>query len=134
MRRRNVYEGVPMTDSRQPIADAELAVLKLLWARGEMTARQLAEAIYGSPTTAAIGTVQKLIQRLEHKDCVRRDRSQYVHRFSALVSQAQVAGRQLELLAERVADGSLAPFITHLVNARRLSDQEKREIRRMLEE
>jgi BlaI family transcriptional regulator, penicillinase repressor len=118
----------------EPIPDAELQVLKLLWTSESLTARELAEAIYGAADNSTVGTVQKLLQRLEKKGCVKRDRSQFAHRFSAKVSQTTVAGRHLEMLAKKVADGSLAPFITHLVQARRLSAQEKEEIRRLLEE
>ena len=123
-----------MAVPREPITDAELEVLKLLWAGAPLTAREITESIYGEPTASTIGTVQKLIQRLEAKNCVKRDRSRYVHRFSPKVSQAAVAGKQLDVLAKKVADGSLVPFITHLVQARRLSEQEKEQIRRLLEE
>jgi predicted transcriptional regulator len=118
----------------EPIPDAELQVLKLLWAHESMTARELAEAIYHVADNSTVGTVQKLLQRLEKKGCVKRDRSQFAHRFSAKVTQTAVAGRQLDLLAKKVADGSLAPFITHLVQAKRLSAEERQEIRRLLGE
>ena len=123
-----------MASPKEPITDSELEVLKLLWLGTPLTAREITETLYGEPTTSSIGTVQKLIQRLEKKGCVRRDRRRYVHLFTAKVSQESVAGRQLELLAERVSDGSLAPFITHLVQAKRLSKKEKDEIRQLLEE
>ena len=123
-----------MAAPREFIPDAELEVLKVLWAHEPLTAREITAAIYGSPSTSSIGTVQTLIQRLEKKRCLKRDRSQYVHRFSASVSQADVAGSQLEMLAQKVCDGSLAPFISHLVQARRLSRAEKDAIRRLLEE
>ena len=123
-----------MAAPRESIPDAELEVLKVLWANEPLTVREITAAIYGSPSTSKIGTVQTLIQRLEKKRCVKRDRSQYVHRFSARVSQADVAGGQLEALAQKVCDGSLAPFISHLVQAKRLSREEKDEIRRLLEE
>ena len=119
---------------KETIPDAELQVLKLLWRGRPLTAREITEALYGEPTASTVGTVQKLIQRLEKKRYVRRDRSRYVHQFTARVSQVDVAGRQLEILAEKVSDGSLAPFITHLVQARRLSKRESDEIRRLLEE
>ncbi len=116
------------------IPDAELEVLKLLWSEHPLTARKITIEVYGEATPSNIGTVQKLLQRLEAKGFVERDRSEHVHRFSPGVSQTEVAASQLELLADKVADGSLAPFVTHLVNARRLSRKEKAEIRRLLEE
>lgn len=118
----------------EPIPDAELQVLKQLWGAQSLTARELAEAIYRVADNSTVGTVQKLLQRLEKKGCVKRDRSGFAHRFSAKITQTAIAGRHLELLAKRVADGSLAPFITHLVNAKKLNAAEKAEIRRLLEE
>jgi predicted transcriptional regulator len=122
-----------MAAPKEPIPDAELQVLKLLWSADSMTVRELAEAIYGDADSTAIGTVQKLLQRLESKGYVKRDRRQFIHRFSAKVSQQAVAGGQLELLARKVTDGALAPFITHLVKAQRLSEDEKNAIRRLLD-
>lgn len=136
MHGQSVYGGNngSMAALHKAITDAELEVLKLLWGRGPLTAREITQEIYGMPSTSNIGTVQKLIQRLEQKGCVKRDRSKYVHRFSAKLSQAAVAGGQLEVLAAKISDGSLAPFLTHLVKARRLTREQKEEIRRMLEE
>ena len=119
---------------KEPIPDAELQILKLLWANVSMTARELAETIYGVADNSTVGTVSKLLKRLENKGCIGRDRSQYAHQFSAKVSQADVAGRHLDSIARKVADGSLAPFVTHLVKSKKLSKKDKEEIRRMLEE
>jgi predicted transcriptional regulator len=118
----------------ESIPDAELQVLKHLWAAESLTARELAEAIYRVADNSTVGTVQKLLQRLEKKGCVKRDRREFAHRFSAKVTRSAVAGRHLEMLAKKVADGSFAPFITHLVQAKKLSAEEKEEIRRLLEE
>lgn len=123
-----------MPAPKTPIPDAELQVLKLLWANESATARELAEAIYGVADNSTVGTVSKLLKRLEHKRCIKRDRSQFAHRFSAKVTQADVAGRHLDSIARKVADGSLAPFITHLVQAKKLSRKDKEEIRKLLEE
>ena len=58
----------------------------------------------------------------------------FAHRFSVIVTQAAVAGKQLEVMADKLSDGSLAPFITHLVQNRRLTKKEKKDIRKMLED
>lgn len=123
-----------MSRKNAPIPDAELQVLKLLWAQDSMTARELAETIYGVADNSTVSTVSKLLQRLEQKDCVQRDRSQFAHRFAARVTQTEVAGRHLQSIARQVSDGSLAPFISHLVQAQELSEQEKEDIRRLLDE
>ena len=63
-----------------------------------------------------------------------RDRSQYAHRFSAKVTRATVVAWHLDSIARKVADGSWVPFITHLVQAKTLSEEDKEKIRRLLEE
>lgn len=120
--------------SSSQIPDAELAVLKLLWTTSGLTAREITRSVYRSTTQSSIGTVQKLLQRLEAKKFVERDRSQSIHRFRAATSRAEVASSQLDLLADRIADGSLSQFLTHLVKAKRLSQKEKSEIQRLLDE
>ena len=98
------------------------------------TARAIASRLYGEESASAIGTVQKLIQRLEEKDLVLRDRREPVHRFSTRVTRDAVAGMQLQELAAKLSDGSLSPFIMHLVQAEQLSKKEKQALRRLLGE
>ncbi len=119
---------------RKHVTDAELAVLKLLWRTPCLTAREITKKLYKGTTSSEIGTVQKLLQRLEAKRLVERNRRTHAHLFSATVSQTEFAGRQLEQMAEKLADGSLVPFIMHLVRAKRLSEREKCEIRQLLED
>ncbi len=120
---------------RQPaLANAELAVMNLLWQAESLTARQIRERLYPDATKAQHGTVQKLLQRLEDKGYVERDRSLSVHLFSAAISRQTYAGQQLESLADTLTAGSFAPLITHLVEARKISRQEIRRIRAILDE
>jgi BlaI family transcriptional regulator, penicillinase repressor len=116
------------------ITDAELEILKLLWDNPGLAIRELTVSLYGEPTNSHIGTVQKLVQRLEAKKLIERDRSRFAHTFSARVSQSDVAGMQLDELARKVTGGSLLPFISHLVEGRRLSQREKEELRKLLSE
>jgi predicted transcriptional regulator len=116
------------------ITDTELDLLKVLWSDQPLTARAIAGRLYGEANASAIGTVQKLIQRLEEKDLVARDRREPVHSFSTRVTREAVAGMQLQELAEKLSDGSLSPFITHLVQAEQLSKKEKQALRRLLGE
>jgi len=118
----------------QSASEAELAILQMLWDQGSLTARAIRDALYPAGTASQHGTVQKLLQRLEEKRLIERDRSQFVHVFRASVTRSEYAGRQLEQLAEKLTDGSLVPFLTHLVEARRLSARERKAIRDLLDE
>ena len=116
------------------LANAELAVMDLLWRKDEpLTARQIRERLYPDATKAQHGTVQRLLQRLEDKGFIERDRSLFVHLFSAAISRQTYAGQQLESLADKLTAGSFAPLITHLVEARRISRDEIDRIRGILD-
>ena len=117
-----------------PLANAELAIMNLLWSRDRLTARQIREQLYSDTTKAQHGTVQRLLQRLEDKGYVERDRSLGVHFFSAAISRQTYAGMQLESLADKLTEGSFAPLITHLVEHKKISRAEIERIRAILDE
>ncbi len=117
-----------------PLANAELAVMELLWSKDRLTARDLREQLYPGATKAQHGTVQRLLQRLEDKGFVERDRTLAVHLFSAAISRQAYASGQLESLADKLTGGSLAPLITHLVEQEKISRAEIRKLRKILGE
>lgn len=115
------------------LANAELAVMELLWDSGALTARQIREDLYPGDARPQHGTVQKLLLRLEEKQFVARDRSPPVHLFSARVSREAYAGDQLQAIAEKLTSGSLAPLLTYLIAEKRVSRAEIRRLRRILD-
>lgn len=116
------------------LANAELAVMQLLWEEDCLTARHIREQLYPSSAKAQHGTVQRLLLRLEEKGFVGRDRSLPVHRFSALTSREAYASGQLEAIADRLTDGSLTPLITHLIDQNKISRAEIERLRAILDE
>lgn len=119
---------------RPALANAELAIMDLLWQDDRLTARQIREQLYPKATKAQHGTVQRLLQRLENKGYVERDSSQPILLFSAAISRQEYAGSQLELLVSKLTEGSIAPLITHLVEERKISSTEIEQIRAILDE
>ena len=116
------------------LPDAELAVLQQLWEQGPATIRQLSDALYPQGTDAHYATVQKLLERLEAKGCVTRDRSTHAHIFQATIDRDEIIGRRLQAMAEKLCGGSLTPLLTNLVRSKRLTAKERREIRRLMDE
>jgi predicted transcriptional regulator len=116
------------------VTDTELAVLQTLWEHGASTIRQLADILYPGGKAAHYGTVQKLLERLEEKKCVRRDRTPWPHVFRAAVDRETLIGWRLRETAEKLCGGSLTPILLHLLRAERLSDEERRELRAFLEQ
>jgi predicted transcriptional regulator len=115
------------------VTDAELAVLQLLWERGPSAVRRIADILYPGGGPSEYATVHRLLERLEGKGYVRRDRVEGVYVFAALLDREAVLGQQLETLAERMCGGSLQPLLSTLVKSRRLSADELRELLALVE-
>ncbi len=122
-----------MGDLQQDVTEAELAVLQALWDSGPSTIRQLVDRVYGQSGTSVYATVQKLLERLETKRCVARDRSGAVHMFRAAVHRDELIGRRLRAVADSLCGGSMTPLLTHLVEGKGLSAKEQRELRALIE-
>jgi predicted transcriptional regulator len=116
------------------VTDAELAVLQALWDRGSATIRQLTDALYPEGTDVHYATVQKLLERLEAKGHVARDRSGHAHRFRARTDRDTLVGHRLRAMAEKLCGGLMAPLLTHLVRAEALSSRERHELRALIDE
>jgi predicted transcriptional regulator len=71
----------------QNVTDAELAILQALWEYGPATIRQLTDRLYPGGRSSDFATVQKLLERLEAKECVHRDRSGAAQVFEAAINR-----------------------------------------------
>ena len=115
------------------VTGAELAVLQEIWDLGTATIRQLTDRVYPRGSASAYATVQKLLERLEDKQCVRRDRSAMAHTFAAAVSRDAVIGKHLRDVAEKLCGGSLTPLLTNLLQANAIGPEERAQLRKLLE-
>jgi BlaI family penicillinase repressor len=122
-----------MARSPQDVTDKELEILQVLWDQGPATIRQIADQLYPEGGAAQYATVQKLLDRLEEKAYVSRERRQPAHTFVAAVARGELIGRRLQAMAEQLCGGSLTPLLTHLVKAKRLSARERQELRDLID-
>jgi predicted transcriptional regulator len=116
------------------VTDAELSVMQALWDGGEATIRRLTDLLYPGGGDAHYATVQKLLERLEDKGHVVRDRSSHAHRFRARTSRDVLVGRRLREMAQKLCGGLMAPLLTHLVRAETLSARERQQLRDLIDE
>ena len=115
------------------VTDAELSILQFLWEHGEASTREITVFLYDEVSGPKMSSAQKLIERLEAKGCVERDRSQRrAHRFRALATQDEFLRSRLQALADRVCDGTLVPLATSLVRTKGLSRKERDELRKLI--
>ena len=123
-----------MARAAQDVTEAELAILEVLWNRGCATVRQIAESLYAGCSTSQHATVQKLLERLEAKQGVRRDRGNWPHTFEPAIDREELIGRKLQQTADRLCEGSVQPLLMHLVKAGQLSADDRRGLRDLLDQ
>lgn len=116
------------------VSDAELEVLKVLWAGGPATVRDVAKTLRGQRRRLAYNTVLTLLSRLREKGFVEADRRDTAHVFRASVSRDELVGSSLSALADRVCDGTASPLLLALVRDPRLSSADIAHLRKMLDD
>ena len=121
-----------MSKKRPRASEYELAVLEVLWERGAATIREITEEVYGEVSTTTYATVQKLLERLEKKRCVTRNRRSSAHVFCAEVDRSDLLDQGLEDLAEKLCDGSLTPILVHLVEHTKLKKRDLEILRELI--
>ena len=119
---------------KTPVSDAELEVLKELWAGGPATVRDVAAALRRRRRRLAYNTVLTLLSRLRDKGYVAADRRDTAHLFRAVVTRDELLGSSLAALAERVCDGTASPLVLALVRDRRFSADEIARFRQLLDD
>ncbi len=117
----------------EQVTETELSILQFIWEIGEPTSREIAEFLYEEVNDPKLSSVQKLLERLEAKGCVERERSQRSHRFRSLVSHDEFLAYRLKALADRLCDGSMAPLMSTLLQSQKISKREQKELRELVD-
>jgi predicted transcriptional regulator len=123
-----------MARTPKEVTDKELEILQVLWEDGPCTIKHVADRLYPGGGVSKYATVQKLLDRLEQAECVRRERGSGPHIFQAVADRDDLIGRQLRNVAEKLCGGSVTPLLTHLMRARKLSARERAELRALIDE
>jgi predicted transcriptional regulator len=121
-----------MSAFRKKPTDAELAILRVLWARGPSTVRQIAEVMAEGGRETGYTTVLKLLQIMTEKGIVVRDESARTHIYAPASTQDQTQRQMVTDLLDRVFDGSAAQLVMQALAAKKTTPEELAEIRKLL--
>ena len=113
--------------------DAELAILRVLWERGPSTVRQVHEVIVARVGPTGYTTALKLLQIMTEKGLVRRDDTDRTHVYTPRLSEEQTQRQLVRDLLDRAFGGSASKLVMQALHARRATDEELGEIRRLIE-
>lgn len=110
-----------------------MAIMNVLWARGEASASDVHEAL--SPEyDLAPTTISTMIQRLAKRDVVthRAEGRQYLYR--AAVSESAVQRSMVSDLVDRVFRGNPKALVSHLVSEDALGEDDLDALSRLIEQ
>jgi BlaI family penicillinase repressor len=117
------------------LTELQVAILKVLWERGETTVLDVHDALRAERRIAQ-STVATLLTRLEKKGLVdhRTEGRQYVYR--ARVDEGQVRRSvvaEFTDLAGRLFEGDVATMVSHLLTAQDVEGQDLARVREIVE-
>jgi len=118
----------------EQVTEGELSILEVIWEQGAPTSRDIADALYEQVSDSKVASVQKLLERLEAKGCIARDRSERAHQFRALVSREDFLRHRLRELADRLCDGAITPLVTTLLRSKGISKKNREQLRQLIDE
>lgn len=98
------------------LTELQVAILRLLWERGEASAAAVWEALYPERGLAQT-TVATLLSRLERRGVVTRRAVERQYLYRALVTEEAVQQSMVSELTERLFDGDVTALMNHLLTS-----------------
>jgi BlaI family transcriptional regulator, penicillinase repressor len=123
----SIRRGDDMTNAEK-ISDAELEVLKILWANeSPLSERQIIEALTKENNWHR-ATIQTLVRRLCEKGAVQKVKKEIFY-FSALISEADYAKERTRDLLNKVYGGSAKNLVSAMLTNDILSEKDMEELK-----
>ena len=111
---------------------SEVAILRVLWARGEATVREVHDEV-SAATGQGYTTILKLLQIMAGKGLVLRDESARTHVYRAALPPERTRRSLVMDLIDRVFDGSAAALVQQALGSGKVSRGEMEVIREMID-
>ena len=113
---------------------SELEMLRLLFALGPATARQVHAAALDTRPDMQYATVLRLLQVMHTKGLLKRDESQRAHIYAPVQEQESVQTNLLKELIQKAFSGSGKALVLAALKGGHVSRKEREEIQRLLDE
>ena len=97
------------------LGELELALLEVLWRRGDGTARQLVDELPVHLRTG-LNTVQSTLERLYRKEFLAREKVGHAYAYRARLTRSQLLGRLLGYVIGQLHTGTLDPILSSFVD------------------
>jgi BlaI family transcriptional regulator, penicillinase repressor len=114
------------------LTDQELEIMKIVWQLERATVRDVYEALL-ERRKIAYTTVMTMMKILEQKQYLKKTLEDRAYIYCPTRPKNQVIRGMVREFVDRVFNGSAQPLLLHLVEDRRLTEKELREIERLME-
>lgn len=114
------------------LSESEWQIMNALWEDHPATAREVSERL-PETTNWAYTTIKTMLTRLAAKGAVRESKRANTSLYEPLVSKRKARKTALGRLVEQAFGGSVEPMMHFLVEEKRLSAQQRRELVELLE-
>jgi BlaI family penicillinase repressor len=114
------------------LSDAEWQIMNALWKRYPATAREIAGNLPEN-VQWAYTTIKTLLARLTVKNAVSERKLGNTSVYEPLVSLKKARRTALRSLLDHAFDGTVEPLLNFLAEERRLSDRQRRELLKILQ-
>jgi len=111
----------------------ELAIMKIVWRRGTATVRDVYESLLES-RHIAYTTVMTMMNILEGKGYLKKDKQDRAYLYRPAKPERVVIGGMVREFVNRVFDGAASPLLVHLVHDSRLSERDRRELLKLIDQ
>ncbi|MFO1020008.1 MAG: BlaI/MecI/CopY family transcriptional regulator [Planctomycetales bacterium] len=110
--------------TKHQLAALQLAIMQVLWDRGEATVAEVREALEQAGRPLAHTTVATMLTKLERKKQVDRRAVGRGHAYRSLLKQEQVSRSMMNDLAEKLFAGNVTEMVCHLLDNSEVSAEE----------
>jgi len=118
-------------DSMQ-VTDAELEVMRVVWARPGLSAAEIHQALEGSQDWSR-QTVKTLLARLAEKGALQAEPEGRRFRYKALLAQSDYEASATRRFVDKVYSGRAAPLVAQLADSRGLTEDDIAELESLIE-
>ena len=115
------------------LGELQRAVIEVVWNLGEASVHQVRKEL-GRKKKLAYTTVLTAMQKLEKAGWLRHRTEGKVYIYTPTRTREQAGANSVRKFMERIFDGDALLMFQHLMHQSKLSDDELRELRKMIDE
>jgi BlaI family penicillinase repressor len=115
------------------ISETEWELMKVIWAEAPCSAGQIIVSLTRLDPSWHPKTVKAFLNRLVRKKALGFSKEGRAYLYRPLVREEECVDAASQSFLERVFGGSLRPMLAHFVERKKLSAEEVRELKQLLE-